>query len=308
MIKVCGVKFSDKGRMYYFDKNDIELSMNMKVVVETERGLQLGTIVKEEKEIEESSLISPLKKIIRVASKYDIKQAKNNENESKKALGIAKSMAFELDLKMKFLDASYTLDRNQLLFNFVSDERVDFRELAKRLASIYKTRIELRQIGIRDKAREVGGLGPCGRFLCCNSLLTDLNSVTINMAKNQELALNPTKINGVCGRLLCCLAYEDDVYTELREGLPEVGEDYEYHNKTYKVLDVDIINRKVTLENQKIIEKSKNNAIIFVFNLNINKNNDKINDIICPECKDLAFLNVNNEIISLKIVLANIKN
>ncbi len=151
---------------------------------------------------------------------------------------------------MKLLDASYTLDRNQLLFNFVSDERIDFRELLKQLAAIYKTRIELRQIGIRDKAKEIGGIGPCGRFLCCNSFLTDLNSVTINMAKNQVLALNPTKINGVCGRLLCCLSYEDEIYTEFRKGLPNIGDDYEYNQKKYKVIDIDILKRKVIIQNE----------------------------------------------------------
>lgn len=255
MINVCGVKFTDKGRMYYFKKNGINTVLDMQVIVETERGLQLGTIVKEDKEIEESSLITPLKNVIRVASKYDIKQSQKNEKECEKALEIAKDLVKELDLKMKLLDASYTLDKNQLLFNFVSDERIDFRELAKRLAAIYRTRIELRQIGIRDKAREVGGLGPCGRFLCCNTFLTDLNSVTINMAKNQNLALNPTKINGVCGRLLCCLGYEDDIYTELKKGLPEVGEDYKYKDKEYKVIDVDIINRKVILESENSKEE-----------------------------------------------------
>lgn len=255
MVKVCGVKFTDKGRMYYFKKNGIDFDIDTKVVVETERGLQIGTIVRTSKDIEESSLVSPLKNVVRIASKYDLKQHKGNENECKKALKIAEDLVKELGLKMKFLDASYTLDRTQLLFNFISDERVDFRELAKRLAAIYKTRIELRQIGIRDKARDVGGIGPCGRFLCCNTFLTDLNSVTINMAKNQNLALNPTKINGVCGRLLCCLGYEDSIYTELREGLPEVGDTYEYNDKEYKVIDVDVFKRKITLEKDNIREE-----------------------------------------------------
>ena len=255
MIIVCGIKFTDKGRIYYFRKNDIDVALDQKVVVETERGLQIGTVVRESKEIEESSLVTPLKDVIRVASKYDLKQLKSNENESKKALEIAKDLVEELGLKMKFLDASYTLDRTQLLFNFVSDERVDFRELAKRLAAIYKTRIELRQIGIRDKARDVGGIGPCGRFLCCNTFLTDLNSVTINMAKNQNLALNPTKINGVCGRLLCCLGYEDSVYTDLKKGLPDVGDNYEYNKKTYKVIDVDVFKRKIVIENENTKEE-----------------------------------------------------
>ena len=255
MIKVCGIKFTDKGRMYYFRKNDIEVELNQKVVVETERGMQIGTVVRCEKEIEESSIIMPLKDVIRVASKYDLKQYKTNEVECKKALNIAKKLVIELGLKMKILDASYTLDKTQLLFNFVSDERVDFRELAKKLAAIYKTRIELRQIGIRDKARDVGGIGPCGRFLCCNTFLTDLNSVTINMAKNQNLALNPTKINGVCGRLLCCLGYEDSIYTDLKDGLPEVGDNYEYNNKKYKVIDVDVLKRKIVIENENIKEE-----------------------------------------------------
>ena len=157
---------------------------------------------------------------------------------------------------MKILDANYTFDRRQLLFNFTADERVDFRELAKKLAQIYKTRIELRQIGIRDKAREVGGLGPCGRFLCCNTFLTDLNSVTINMAKNQMLALNPTKINGVCGRLLCCLGYEDETYTELKKGLPSIGSKFENNDIKGRVDSVDIFRRiiKVETDDNQLVE------------------------------------------------------
>ena len=156
---------------------------------------------------------------------------------------------------MNILDASFTFDKKQLLFNFTADDRIDFRELAKRLAAIYKTRIELRQIGIRDKARSVGGLGPCGRFLCCNSFLSDLNSVTINMAKNQMLALNPTKINGVCGRLLCCLSYEDETYTSLKKDLPSVGDNYKYKEANYKVVEVDIFTRKIKIENEEHIQE-----------------------------------------------------
>ena len=249
MINVCGVKFTEKGRTYYFKNNDLPIDVDTKVIVETERGWQLGTIVVASKKIDENNLVSPLKEIIRIASKYDIKQHAKNEKDSMYALERARYIVEELDLKMKLLDASYTFDRKQLLFNFLADERIDFRELLKHLAAIYKTRIELRQIGIRDKAKEIGGLGPCGRFLCCNSFLTDLNSVTINMAKNQALALNPTKINGVCGRLLCCLSYEDETYTELKKGLPNIGDDYSYSGKSYKVIDVDILKRKVTLAN-----------------------------------------------------------
>ena len=250
MALVAGVKFSKKGRMYYFDKNDLPLEIGDEVIVETERGLQYGFVVKSNHEIESDKLVTPLKTIIRVANNHDRSIYEKNLKDSNQAYLKAKEVVEDLGLDMNILDASYTFDRKQLLFNFTADDRIDFRELARRLAQIYKTRIELRQIGIRDKAREIGGLGPCGRFLCCNSFLNDLNSVTINMAKNQMLALNPTKINGVCGRLLCCLAYEDDVYTELKKGLPNVGDDYKYNNETYKVIEVDVLKRKVKLENE----------------------------------------------------------
>ena len=257
MIDVCGVKFSEKSRVYYFEKSDLAVFNSCNVVVDTERGEQIGEVVIDSKIIDRNTLVTPLKKIIRIANKYDLKQSKNNIKDSLKALDKARYLVDELNLNMNILDASYTLDRNQLLFNFISDERVDFRELAKRLASIYKTRIELRQIGIRDKAREVGGLGPCGRFLCCNTFLTDINSVTINMAKNQSLALNPTKINGVCGRLLCCLSYEDETYKELKKGLPSIGDEYFYNDKKYEVESIDILKRTITIvsENSKEVIK-----------------------------------------------------
>jgi len=254
MISVCSVKFSNKGRTYYFDKNNLDIREKDYVIVETERGEQYGEVVKSKQEIDENNLITSLKCVLRIATKYDRKQHIKNETDNQKALEKAKNIAKELNLKMTLLDANYTFDRKQLLFNFVADERVDFREFAKRLAAIYKTRIELRQIGIRDKAKEIGGIGPCGRFLCCNSFLTDINSVTINMAKNQNLALNPTKINGVCGRLLCCLEYEDETYSLLKKGLPLVGSIYKYDGKDYKVIDVDILKRKVTLENDNVKE------------------------------------------------------
>ena len=248
MKTVVGVSFKEKGRMYYFDKNNLDLKRNMEVIVLTERGLQYGFVLVDEIEIDETKQITPLKNVVRIATKYDRKTYEKNLIDSANALLKARKIVKELDLEMNLLDASYTFDRKQLLFNFTADDRVDFRELAKRLAQIYKTRIELRQIGIRDKAREIGGLGPCGRFLCCNSFLTDLNSVTINMAKNQMLALNPTKINGVCGRLLCCLSYEDETYTDLKKNLPNIGDDYEYEGKTYKVVDLDVLKRKIILE------------------------------------------------------------
>ena len=249
MVKVAGVKFSPKGRMYYFDRNDLDIKDCGEVIVETERGLQYGFVVKASKEIDESKIVSPLKNIIRIADNEDKKIYDKNIIDSSFALKKARKIVKELNLDMNVLDANYTFDRKQLLFNFTADDRIDFRELAKKLAQIYKTRIELRQIGIRDKAREIGGLGPCGRFLCCNTFLTDINSVTINMAKNQMLALNPTKINGVCGRLLCCLSYEDEIYTEYKKGLPNIGDKYIYNNDAYKVIEVDILTRKIKIEN-----------------------------------------------------------
>ncbi len=253
-MKVVGIRFNDKGRMYYFNANDLKLEKNMQVLVETERGEQIGYVYLEEKEINPEILVNPLKNVVRIATPKDMKIHEKNIQDSTKALTTAKKIASDLNLNMKILDASFTFDKKQLLFNFTADDRIDFRELAKRLAAIYKTRIELRQIGIRDKARSVGGLGPCGRFLCCNSFLTDLNSVTINMAKNQMLALNPTKINGVCGRLLCCLAYEDETYTNLRKGLPSVGDTYIHNKEKYKVIDVDIYTRKIKIENEEHIQ------------------------------------------------------
>lgn len=259
MVKVVGVTFASNPRMYYFASNDLVLKLNDNVIVETEKGLQYGIITKEEKEMPETSLFGPLKPVLRLATKEDNKKQAKNLKDRNQALETAKRLAKELKLDMRLLDANFTFDRNQLLFNFLADERVDFRELAKRLAQLYRTRIELRQIGVRDKAKEVGGIGPCGRFLCCNSFLTNFNSVSINMAKNQYIALNPTKINGVCGRLLCCLNYEDEQYTELKKNLPEVGNIVNTPQGRGKVISVDIFKHKykVDIESVGIVEISE---------------------------------------------------
>ncbi len=255
MQKIVGIVFNKKGRVYNFDACDFELNINDKVIVETEKGLQYGFVVTNIKEIDDNEFNIPLKKVIRHATKKDDSTYFKNNQDANKAFLKAKEIVDELKLDMRLLDANYTFDRKQLLFNFVADDRIDFRELAKRLAAIYRTRIELRQIGVRDKAKEVGGLGPCGRMLCCNTFLSDINSVTINMAKNQLLALNPTKINGSCGRLLCCLAYEDVVYTKLRENLPEIGDTYKDKNISGKVVDLDVLKQKV------YVEQSDNNIV-----------------------------------------------
>lgn len=251
MQKVVGVSFNKKGRVYNFNANNHDLNIGDTVIVETEKGYQYGYVTTNIKEIDENDFNIPLKDVIRLTTKKDDQNYYKNNQDAGKALNKAREIVDELGLEMHIMDASYTFDRKQLLFNFTADDRVDFRELAKRLAGIYKTRIELRQIGVRDKAREVGGLGPCGRMLCCNTFLTDLNSVTINMAKNQMLALNPTKINGSCGRLLCCLSYEDVVYSKLRDNLPDIGEIYSSKNINGKVVNLDILGQKIYVEDKE---------------------------------------------------------
>lgn len=254
-MKAYGIIFKEKGKEYKF-KSDKKYYINDIVIVETERGLQLGTV----KRIFDKKC-NNLKNIKRKASKSDLNQHKKNLKDSSEALEKSKELAKKLDLNMKFIDASFTFDRNQLLLLFTAESRVDFRTLAKELASIYKTRIELRQIGIRDKAKEVSGIGQCGRKLCCASFLTNLESVSISMVKNQNLALNPNKINGQCGRLLCCLNYEDDMYTTCREGLPNVGDKIDTEKGEATVTFVDILNRTytaLTKNEEKITIKLEN--------------------------------------------------
>lgn len=248
MYEVVGIKFDSANRLYYFDINSFELKKGDCVVVETEKGIQFGTVFSEKRTINEKDISAPLKKIIRLANEEDIKNHNNNKKMAEKALEDARKNAKNLGLEMNFIGAYFTLDKNQLIYNFVADERIDFRELAKKLAAIYKTRIELRQIGVRDKAKEIGGLGPCGRFLCCNSFLTDFNSVSINMAKNQYIALNPTKINGICGRLLCCLNYEDDQYTEMKKSYPDLGVYIKIKNINGKVVSHNLFKKSFTIE------------------------------------------------------------
>ena len=227
-----------------------------KVIVSTENGFYLATVKKGNYKQKKENLVLPLDKVVRKATDEDLKQYDENFKNAEKALVEAKKISKDLNLDMNFLDAFYNLDKSQLLFSFLSDDRVDFRELAKKLAQKYKTRIELRQIGVRDKAKRVGGLGPCGLFLCCNSFLTDFNSVSINMAKNQFLALNPSKINGVCGRLLCCLGYENDVYTELKKDFPKLGSIIETEYGIGKIVEIDVFKHtySVDLKEKGIVE------------------------------------------------------
>ena len=189
----------------------------------------------------------PLKRIIRIATKDDRKKHELNLNEEKKAMKECEKLIKKYNLNMKVIDANFTFDKEQLMYHFLSDSRIDFRNLAKELAGIFKTRIELRQIGVRDKAKEIGGIGPCGRTLCCTDYLVNFDSVSINMAKNQNLSLNPNKINGSCGRLLCCLTYENDVYEEYKKSLPNLGDKVKYNEKNGKVVDLNILKKSYTI-------------------------------------------------------------
>ena len=252
MTKVYGVTFKENGKIYYF-KSDIDCELNSSVITETEKGLQYGKVIKEITDEKSLNNINDYKSVLRIATAEDYKEYLNNLKLAEKALNKSKEIAHELKLDMKIINASFTFDKSQLLINFLADERVDFRELAKKLASVYRTRIELRQIGPRDKAKEVGGLGPCGQPLCCARFLSHIESISMNMAKNQNLALNPSKINGSCGRLLCCLQYEDEEYTRCGKGIPYVGQTVKTKYGTGQVLSTDILNRKyvVLIDDEK---------------------------------------------------------
>ena len=251
---VVGIKLNENGKTYYFNANGFNLNEGDNVIVETEKGLQYGVVVATSVDESNNSKME-YKNVIRIANKNDTKKHMTNVKDAEKAVVKCNDLINQYELDMKIIDASYTFDREQLIFRFVSDNRVDFRQLAKDLGSIFKTRIELRQVGIRDKAKEIGGFGPCGRKLCCNNFLTEFDSVSINMAKNQNLSLNPTKINGVCGRLLCCLKYENDNYTEYKKGLPDVGHRVKTEKGEGKVISVDVFKRtyKVLLPDNEIL-------------------------------------------------------
>ena len=255
MSNIYGIVLNEEGKIYYFNGLDFEFKKNDLVVVETENGLQIGKVVNRVEQDSISIMVEEMKKVLREATEDDKITHSKNKDDSKKCLIKAREIAKELGISMNLLNASYTLDRKQLLFNFIADERVDFRELAKKLAGLYKTRIELRQIGARDKARNVCGIGQCGRKICCSSFLSHIDSITMNMAKNQNIALNPSKINGLCGRLLCCLTYEDDEYVRCQKGLPSIGQTVKTEYGSGKVISVDILNRKYKADIDGVVKE-----------------------------------------------------
>ena len=224
MIKVIGVRFRGGGKVYYFDPNGVELKREDQVIVETVRGVEIGTVLLVDKEISDDEVPGPIKKIIRKATEEDQKKAVKNLEKEKEAVKICEEKIAKRELDMKLVGAEYTFDNNKLIFYFTADGRIDFRELVKDLAAVFHTRIELRQIGVRDETKLMGGIGICGRELCCKSYLGDFVPVSIKMAKEQNLSLNPTKISGLCGRLMCCLKNEQETYEYLNSRLPGIND------------------------------------------------------------------------------------
>lgn len=254
-IKLASVKFKSAGKIYYFSTN-LKLKKDERVVVETARGLELGEISQELKDISEFNLDTELKKIVRKATKKDIENYQKNVKDAKQALVTCKEIVSRYDVNMQLTNCEYTLDKAKVIFMYTSDDRVDFRKLLKELAVVFKCRIELRQIGPRDKAKVIGGIGTCGLPLCCSTLLGEFNGVSINMAKNQMLAINIEKISGACGRLMCCLKYEDEIYSLEKERFPKIGSRVKYQDKDVKVTGLNVINDLVKIET--------NNGIVFV--------------------------------------------
>ena len=224
MIKVVGVRFRRAGKIYYFDPKDFKIETGNHVIVETARGVEFGTVMIAPKEVSEETVVQLLKPVIRIATAADEKTEEKNKEKEKEAFRICLEKIAKHKLEMKLVEAEYTFDNNKLLFYFTADGRIDFRELVKDLAAVFRTRIELRQIGVRDETKILGGIGICGRALCCSSYLSEFAPVSIKMAKEQNLSLNPTKISGVCGRLMCCLKNEQETYEDLNSRLPNVGD------------------------------------------------------------------------------------
>lgn len=289
MTKVVGVRFRNAGKIYYFGPAGFALKTGMHVIVETARGVEIGTVIFDPKEVENDKVVQPLKSIIRIATEADERQSKKNREKEKEAFQICLDKIAKHKLDMKLVDAEYTFDNNKLLFYFTADGRIDFRELVKDLAAIFRTRIELRQIGVRDETKILGGIGICGRGLCCHTYLSDFVPVSIKMAKEQNLSLNPTKISGVCGRLMCCLKNEQETYEYLNSRLPNIG-DSVTTPEGYKgiVQSVNVLRQMVKvvveLNDEKEAREYKSNELNFRFK---KKKDVKISK---TEMKELAAL------------------
>lgn len=257
LYDVVGVRFKKAGKVYYFDPNQFDISENEFVIVETVRGIEYGKVVITKKQVDENDVVLPLKKVIRIANENDRTIVEENRHAAKEAYQVCQQKVGEHNLDMKLVDVEYTFDRNKIIFYFTADGRIDFRELVKDLAAIFRTRIELRQIGVRDEAKMLGGIGPCGRMLCCSTFLGDFEPVSIKMAKDQNLSLNPAKISGLCGRLMCCLKYENDEYEAAKEQLPDLDQRIQTPQGTGRVIGLNILERLIQVElvdKERIVE------------------------------------------------------
>jgi len=248
LYNVVGIRFKKAGKIYYFDPNEMDIQKGDFVIVETVRGVEYGKVVIAPKQVDENDVVLPLKKVLRIADQKDQLIVEENRIAAKEAYEVCCEKVSLHELDMKLVDVEYTFDRNKVIFYFTADGRVVFRELVKDLAAIFRTRIELRQIGVRDEAKMLGGIGPCGRMLCCSTFLGDFEPVSIKMAKDQNLSLNPTKISGLCGRLMCCLKYENDEYESAKEQLPDLGEWISTPDGRGKVVGLNILERVLQVE------------------------------------------------------------
>ncbi len=251
MVKVVGVRFKKAGKVYYFDPDHFNIESDANVIVETARGIEFGQVVIPIREVADEEIVAPLKKVMRMATEEDVKHAAENNKKEKEAFASCLQKIKDHNLEMKLIDVEYTFDNNKILFYFTADGRVDFRELVKDLAAVFKTRIELRQIGVRDEAKMRGGIGVCGRELCCSSYLGEFQPVSIKMAKEQGLSLNPTKISGTCGRLMCCLKYEQDAYEQIIKRAPKAGAIVETPDGQGAVVEIYLIKETVKVRLDK---------------------------------------------------------
>lgn len=247
-MNLVAVKFKVDGKSYYFDSNELDLKKDEYVLVETEKGVQLGKVSEININCDKLSLNKEIKKVMKKATKKDYDAYLKNLKDAEMVLIETRKKIEKEEIPMRLVDAMFTFDKKQLIFNFVADERIDFRDLVKYLAAKYKTHIELHQIGVRDKAKEIGGIGQCGMSLCCKTFKSNMDGISINMAKNQSISLNPSKINGCCGRLLCCLSYEDETYSELKNELPKVNDEINVDGKVGKVVKLDLLRKKVFVD------------------------------------------------------------
>lgn len=278
MITVVGVRFKKAGKIYYFDPADVPVNQGDHVIVETARGIEYGDCVIGKREIADEQIVSPLKPVLRVSTAEDDANHHNNKEKAQEAMRVCNEKIKHHELDMKLIDVEYTFDNNKVIFYFTADGRIDFRELVKDLAAIFRTRIELRQIGVRDESKMVKGLGPCGREICCGSWLGDFAPVSIKMAKDQNLSLNPVKISGLCGRLMCCLKYEYDTYVQIRVGMPNRGDKVKTPEGNAVVVDTNIL-----LEQVKVRHVLKD------------KPNELSEDIVAYKKSEVKVIEVNRE-------------